>query len=72
MQWPLEAHGINIVSEISPYGQTINRHRINLFVIVIMTQWIVKIYVHYFYSVLLTKNTIQLYSYVTKSVNFMS
>ena len=41
MQWPLEVHGINIVSEISPYGQTINRHRINLFVI--MTQWIIKI-----------------------------
>ena len=27
MQWPLEVHGINIVSEISPYGQTINRHQ---------------------------------------------
>ena len=36
MQWPLAAH----ISEISPYGQTINLHRINLFVI--MTQWIVK------------------------------
>ena len=36
--WPLEAHGINIVSKISPYGQTINRYRIR---INLMTQGIV-------------------------------
>ena len=44
-QSPLEAHGINIVSEISPYGQTTNRHRINLFI-----RLRIKEYQEYFYK----------------------
>ena len=58
MQWPLEAHGINIVSEISPYSQTRNRH-INQYIRNNEAVDCIKIYVHY--SVLLTRNTIQLY-----------